>query len=184
MANENKAKDDLRYIVRVANRDLDGTLPVERALQRIKGVNQRMAKIDAFVFGKETNLPYDTKLGTLNDEQVAKLEDIVLHPLTYGIPKWAINKRNSVDSGQDSHLVMNELDFSLRNDLQRLGEIKSYRGLRHTWGLPVRGQRTKSSFRGKGNVVGVIKKDAKASAAPAKSADKGEKKSDKGEKKK
>jgi len=32
------------------------------------------------------------------------------------------------------------------------------------WGLPVRGQRTKSTHRGKGGTVGVSKKDTKAAA--------------------
>ena len=41
---------------------------------------------------------------------------------------------------------------------QRLKEIKSYRGLRHSLKLPVRGQRTRSHFRTKGNAMGVKKK--------------------------
>jgi hypothetical protein len=49
------------------------------------------------------------------------------------------------------------------------------------WGLPVRGQKTKSTHRGKGGVVGVTKKDvAKQGPAPpgksAPAADKKEKK--------
>ena len=48
-----------------------------------------------------------------------------------------------------------------------MSETKSYKGLRHTWGLTVRGQRTKSTHRGKGGVVGVLKKDAIAPAASA-----------------
>ena len=44
-------------------------------------------------------------------------------------------------------------------DLRRLKKIKSNRGLRHQWGLPVRGQRTKSNFRrSKGKAVGVKRK--------------------------
>ena len=64
---------------------------------------------------------------------------------------------------------MNDLAFCLRNDLSRLAEIKSYKGLRHMWGLTVRGQKTKSRHRRKGGVVGVAKKVAvKGKAAPAK----------------
>ena len=51
---------------------------------------------------------------------------------------------------------------------KRLQMIKSYKGMRHAAGLPVRGQRTKSNFRknkGKGS-LGVKKKTA-AAPAPA-----------------
>jgi len=70
---------------------------------------------------------------------------------------------------------MNDLDFSVRTDIQRLADIKSYRGLRLSWGLTVRGQRTKSTHRGKGTVVGVMKKDAGPGkgAKPVAGADKG-----------
>jgi len=32
-------------------------------------------------------------------------------------------------------------------DIKRLRKIKSYKGIRHAVGLPVRGQRTKANFR-------------------------------------
>ncbi|PIY72170.1 30S ribosomal protein S13, partial [Candidatus Roizmanbacteria bacterium CG_4_10_14_0_8_um_filter_33_9] len=44
----------------------------------------------------------------------------------------------------------------------RLKEIGSYRGIRHSRGLPVRGQRTKSNSRtkkGKRKTVGALKKE-------------------------
>jgi small subunit ribosomal protein S13 len=38
-------------------------------------------------------------------------------------------------------------------------KIRSYKGMRHAYGLPVRGQRTKSKFRkNKGKVKGVKRK--------------------------
>ena len=57
--------------------------------------------------------------------------------------------------------------FAQENDVKRLKRIRSYVGVRHGQGLPVRGQRTKSNFRrnkGKGP-LGVKKKEA-AKAAP------------------
>jgi len=45
-------------------------------------------------------------------------------------------------------------------DIKRLKKVKSYRGMRHAFGLPVRGQRTRSHFR-KGRSVGVQKKKVK-----------------------
>jgi len=49
--------------------------------------------------------------------------------------------------------------MSLREDLNRMKKMKSYKGVRHQLGLPVRGQRTKSSFR-KGTSLGVQRKKA------------------------
>ncbi|MAG21978.1 MAG: 30S ribosomal protein S13 [Candidatus Diapherotrites archaeon] len=152
---------DLRYIVRIAGKDLNGELPIWRALQAIKGVGQRAARSMAIVFEKETGKSFETKLGKMDEQFDKTLEDIVTNPGKHGLPVWTFNRRKDFETGQDSHIIMSDLDFTLRKDLQRLNEIKSYRGLRLSWGLPVRGQRTKSTHRGKGSAVGVMKKDAK-----------------------
>ena len=47
-------KEELRYIVRIANKDLDGKKPIYRALMGIKGINQRMGKIMAIKFEKKS----------------------------------------------------------------------------------------------------------------------------------
>ena len=48
-----------------------------------------------------------------------------------------------------NYTVEGELRKQVRQDIQRLIEISSYRGLRHRRGLPVRGQRTKTNARTK-----------------------------------
>jgi small subunit ribosomal protein S13 len=159
--------EEIRYIVRIAGKDLNGNKPIFMAIKGIKGIGMRMGRIISYLFEKETKIPFDTKIGTMTEEQDRKLEEILLQPEKYGVPQWALNRRKEFDSGIDRHIVMNDLDFALRKDLQRLNEIKSYRGLRHSWGLPVRGQKTRSTHRGKGGVVGVLKKDVKGAAAPA-----------------
>ena len=161
------AKKELRLIVRIANKDLDGAKPVPMALQKIKGIGQRMGHLIAHAFEVETGFDMSRKLGEIDETQDAKLEEILANPAKHGIPAWALNRRNDYESGNDKHIVLSDLDFGLRKDLQRLNEIKSYRGLRHSWGLTVRGQRTKSTHRGKGGVVGVFKKDSGKPVAPA-----------------
>jgi small subunit ribosomal protein S13 len=158
---------EFRYIVRIVNKDLNGQYSVQRALGNIKGIGQRMAHSIAAAFEKKTGIPPKTRLGEIPEGSDRELEEIILHPEQYGIPNWSLNRRKDFETGTDNHLVMAELDFSLRKDLQRLNEIKSYRGLRHSWGLPVRGQKTKSTHRGKGGVIGVLKKEAAKAAAPA-----------------
>ena len=158
---EKKVMEDIRYIVRIGGKDLNGELPIYRALQGIKGISHRMALNVAIAFEKETGKKYDMRIGKMEEEFDKKLEEIVLEPSKHGLPTWMFNKRKDFEEGQDKHLVMADLDFAKRKDLQRLNEIKSYRGLRLSWGLPVRGQSTKSTHRGKGSTVGVFKKDAK-----------------------
>lgn len=162
---------EINYIVRVAGKDLDGTKPVEYSIQGLKGVGPRIAEVLASKFIKEMNITRQKKLGELSTEEVARLEELILNPEKHGVPIWAMNRRNDIETGKDKHLIMNDLAFALKKDFERMGEMKSYKGLRHSSGLTVRGQKTKSRHRGKGGTVGVSKKDAgkpaaKAAAAP------------------
>lgn len=159
-----------RTIVRIAGKDLNGDHAISRAISTIKGISHRTGRLFAIALENETGIPADSKLSAIKEDNVKKLEDIIMNPGAHGIPEWCLNRRKDYASGKSKHLSMNELDFDLRNTLKRLGEIKSYRGLRHAWGLPVRGQRTKSTHRHKGGTVGVQKKDTtKPASAPAKS---------------
>ena len=150
---------EINYIVRILGKDLDGMKAVSESLRGIKGIDHRMGNIIANNFCKKNNVKKNLKLGELSLEQVKSLEDIISHPAKYDIPAWALNRQKEFESGADKHLTMNDLDFQLRNDFAMLAEIKSYRGLRHMWGLTVRGQKTRSTHRTKGKTVGVIKKD-------------------------
>ncbi|MFH0954947.1 MAG: 30S ribosomal protein S13 [Candidatus Micrarchaeota archaeon] len=170
-------KQEIRYIVRILNKDLNGNLSIGHALMSIKGISHRTGKLMASVFEKNTGINPNTKIGEMPEEFDKKLEDIAGHPDKYGMPQWMMNRRNDFEDGKTWHATMSELDFALRKDLQRLNEIKSYRGLRLSWGLTVRGQKTKSTHRNKGGVVSVTKKveaptgksqtPAKAAAKPA-----------------
>jgi len=178
------AENEIRYIVRIAGRDLNGNLPIYRALTKIRGVGIRMARNIAIGFEAKTGISAGSKIGMLSEDMDKQLEEIVLNPGNHGVPEWCLNRRKDFETGETKHQVMGDLEFQLRKDLQRLNLIRSYRGLRLSWGLPVRGQRTKSTHRGKGAVVGVFKKDAVKAAAPAVAAGKDEKKPAAPEKKK
>lgn len=61
--------------------------------------------------------------------------------------------------------VEGDLRQEIEQNIKRLEEIGSFRGLRHKKGLPVRGQRTKSNARtkrGKRKTVGTVRKEAVA----------------------
>lgn len=65
----------------------------------------------------------------------------------------------------DAYKIEGDLRADIAANVRRLKEIGSYRGLRHTRGLPSRGQRTRSNSRtkrGKRMTIGAIKKEVMA----------------------
>lgn len=149
-------------IVRVADTDLDGAKKLESALRFIKGVNFQMSRAIMVASG----LNPSAKLNELSEEEIKKLESIIHSPVKFGVPAWLVNRRKDMGTGADVHLVATELDLSQRSDIDQMKKIRCYKGVRHEMGLPVRGQRTRSSFR-TGGIVGVSRKAIKAAAAPA-----------------
>lgn len=162
---------DLRTIVRVMGADLDGEKPIIRALRGIKGISYSMSKAVIDVSGYDGN----TKLGAFAEQDIQKLEQIIRNPENYGIPSWMLNRRKDRETGKDMHYSGSDLIVAKKFDIQRMIDLKTYKGTRHMLGLPVRGQRTRSSFR-KGRVVGVIRKAALAQTQKAAAAGTEEKK--------
>ena len=67
------------------------------------------------------------------------------------------------DVVDNNYTVEGDLQRRVTNNIKRLKDINSYRGLRHKAGLPVRGQRTRTNARtrkGKGVAVGGAQKKA------------------------
>ncbi len=133
--------ENVKYIVRVANNDLDGQKPIIVALQGIKGVGQSVANAVCRV----CDISLTEKLGSLSDEKVAEVSAVVTK--MEALPVWMKNRRKDYETGEDMHILSSDLDFTQDSDLKRLKKVKSYRGLRHQWGLTVRGQKTKSNHR-------------------------------------
>ncbi|MBN1792525.1 30S ribosomal protein S13 [Candidatus Woesearchaeota archaeon] len=147
---------ELRHLVRILNNDVKGEKHVLYALTKIKGVSVMFANAVL----KKAGIPTTKKAGYLNEKEVAMIENLVQKPRNAGIPLWMLNRRKDVETGEDLHLITSTLDFTQEMDLKRLKKTKSYKGFRHQWGQPVRGQKTKSNFRvnkGKGS-LGVKKK--------------------------
>jgi len=154
-AAEASGGDELRAIVRVAGTDLDGEKPVWRAISGIKGIGHTLNRAIPVAAG----IDISRKLGSLNEQEMQKLEQAIKNPANFGIPIWALNRRRDPENGKDVHLTGSDLEVQRKFDVQHYIDLKSYRGFRHMFGLPVRGQHTRSTFR-KGRVVGVIRKSA------------------------
>ncbi|MBU5575302.1 MAG: 30S ribosomal protein S13 [Candidatus Aenigmatarchaeota archaeon] len=148
-----KVIEGVRGIVHIAETDLDGTKKVSHALLKIKGISHALARAIPYFAG----INHNELLGKLSDEQLEKLEDVILNPVKYGIPSHLLNRRSDPFTGEVKHLVASELTITTKSDIDFMKKIRCYKGIRHELGLPVRGQRTRSSFR-KGILVGVTKK--------------------------
>jgi small subunit ribosomal protein S13 len=149
---------EFKYIVRLANTDLDGHSTVEYALTGIKGIGIRVGASLADCAG----IPRTKKIGELTDAEVDKLEEII-RDLQNNLPPWLLNRRRDLETGEDRHIFSTDIPLVLRDDINRLKKIRCYRGIRHEQGQKVRGQRTRSNGR-TGLTLGVIKKKARGEA--------------------
>ena len=125
-------------MARIAGVNLPNQKRLEIGLTYIYGIGRSTAQ---HVLA-ELGLSADTKVKDLTDEEVTKLRDYI-----------------------DANLeVEGDLRRERTQSVKRLGEIGSYRGIRHRRNLPVNGQRTKTNARtrkGPKKTVGRGKKAAK-----------------------
>ena len=97
------------------------------------------------------------RAGEITSEELERIVTIIQNPTQYKIPTWFLNRQRDIVDGKDSQVLANGMDSKLREDLERLKKIRAHRGLRHYWGLRVRGQHSKTTGR-RGRTVGVSKK--------------------------
>jgi small subunit ribosomal protein S13 len=162
---------NFKYIVRIVNTDLDGEKPVIIAIQGVKGVGKRVADIIV----KKAAVSRTEKIGNVSDEKIEEMENLISTYSDYA-PSWAINRQNDLETGDDMHVVGIDQDVMLKDDINRMKMIKTYRGVRHETGQKVRGQRTRSNGR-TGLTLGVMRQRLQQGAGAADKGDKEEKKS-------
>ena len=108
-------------MARISGVDLPNDKRVEIGLTYIYGIgNTTSKKVLA-----ETGVNPDTRCRDLTEDDVKKLSDYIT---------------NNLD-------VEGDLRRNVAFDIKRLKEIGCYRGMRHTKGLPVRGQTSKNNAR-------------------------------------
>lgn len=86
------------------------------------------------------------------------------------VKELSVDDLNKINAELDQYAMEGDLVRKIRENIHRLKEIGAYRGIRHSRGLPARGQRTKSNARtkrGKRKTVGSFRKDALAAKASA-----------------
>lgn len=147
-------KKDFKAIVRIANTDIDGNKRLDYALTKIKGVSYSFASAICNVLNLDKNM----KAGYLTENDVEKINDLLKNPRKYNIPSWMLNLRKELFTGEDKHLIGHDINIYINQLIRLWSRIKTYKGIRHMKGLPVRGQRTKAHFRkNRGKPLGVMR---------------------------
>lgn len=123
------------------------------ALTAIKGVGRRFSNLVC----KKAEIDMNKRAGELSADELESLMAIVANPKNFKIPNWFLNRQKDFKDGSFSQITSSALDSKLREDLERLKKIRNHRGLRHYWGLRIKGQHTKTTGR-RGRTVGVAKK--------------------------
>ncbi len=113
--------------MRIAGVNIPDNKRVEVALTYIYGIGSSRAE----ELAHKANIPSSKRAKDLTPEELAKIKTLL----------------------EDSYKIEGELRQALRQNVNRLKNIKSYRGSRHAKRLPARGQRTKTNSRTiRGNV--------------------------------
>ncbi|MBD3193512.1 MAG: 30S ribosomal protein S13 [Candidatus Lokiarchaeota archaeon] len=141
---------------------VDGNAKVEYGLTQIKGVGKRFAQ--AVV--RSANVDPSLRIGAIPEKDLNQLEEIIMNPEGH-LPHFLLNRRKDLVRGSDRHILSNELEITVKRDIDRMKRMKSYKGIRHQRGLKVRGQRTKSTGR-HGLVIGVQRKKLRQQLAKKK----------------
>ena len=122
---------------RIAGVNIPEEKPVKVSLTYIYGIGSKVAQ-DIL---NKLNIDLNTRTKELTSAQVQKLQQEI--------------EKLPVEGG---------LRQEVRNNIESLKRIKAYRGLRHSMGLPSRGQRTRTNARtkkGKKKTVGAMTKDTR-----------------------
>jgi len=138
--------------VRIIGNDIPGDKKIIIGLTQIRGIGYNFANAILDLL----KIPTNSNIGYLSDSEIQSIEKILKNPSELKFPSWFLNRRKDIESGDDKHLLTSDITLTVRNDIEREKNTNSWRGYRHTFGLKVRGQRTRTTGR-KGGAVGVAK---------------------------
>ncbi len=134
-------------MARIAGIDLQDSWKADFALTKIRGLGWSLSRR---IF-KDTKIDHKKRVSELSAEEIAK-----------------------ISSELEKYTIEGDLVREVRGNIQRLQVIGTYRGGRHTKGLPTRGQRTRTNARtkrGKRKTVGAFKKEMMSKMAVGKTED-------------
>ncbi len=142
MAKDQDLGDDFSYMLRMADTDIDGLKPLGTALTAVRGIGDRTASMICGITGFDPGM----KAGHLDVTQQETLRQAI-GDYSQNVEVWMLNRQHDLESGDELHLVGQDLKLTNEDDISRLRSIKCYRGIRHAGGHKVRGQRGRSNGR-------------------------------------
>ncbi|KAL3315161.1 ribosomal 40S subunit protein S18B [Cichlidogyrus casuarinus] len=145
--------EKFQHILRVMNTNIEGQHKIMYAITAIKGIGRRYANICC----KKADIDISKRAGELTPDEVEKLVTVIQNPRQYKIPDYFLNRQRDIVDGKSSQIMSSGIEGKLREDTERMKKIRIHRGLRHYWGLRVRGQHTKTTGR-RGHTIGFSKK--------------------------
>lgn len=129
---------------RLSGVDIPSSKRIDMSLTYLYGIG----RTNVYPLLEQAKIEANRRASTLTSEEVSRLQKII-----------------------DNMKVEGDLRKDVSQNISRLKEINSFRGSRHTKGLPARGQRTRSNARtkrGKRVTIGALKKEALAKVETAK----------------
>ncbi|MEP0847994.1 MAG: 30S ribosomal protein S13 [Phycisphaerae bacterium] len=108
-------------MARIAGVDLPGDKRVDVALTRIYGIGRFRAR----EILRKTQIEPGVRANKLTEDEISRIANVI----------------------EKDYAVEGQLRRQVAQSIQRLKDIRCYRGLRHIRGLPVRGQRTRTNAR-------------------------------------
>ena len=123
-------------MARIAGVELPENKRIEFALPYIYGIGMSVAE----KIVEEAKVNLGARVKDLTEEEISRIQKLV-----------------------DKYTIEGDLRRQIQQNIRRLEEIGTYRGVRHKKGLPARGQRTRSNARtkrGKRVTIGAMKKDS------------------------
>jgi small subunit ribosomal protein S13 len=124
-------------LVRISGIDVPNDKHISIALTYIFGIGRSRAE----TILKKLNISNSIKAKDLSEEEIVKIREYI----------------------ENNFTIEGDLRREISQNIKRLIEVNSYRGIRHKRGLPVRGQRTHTNARtrkGKRRSVGIKKSQA------------------------
>ncbi len=106
---------------RISGVDIPDNKPIRIALRYIYGIGPKFAD----VILREVGVDGQLRANKLSEDEIGKLNQSI----------------------ESTYIVEGALRRQVQQNIQRLKDIRSYRGERHRKGLPVHGQRTRTNAR-------------------------------------
>jgi len=157
----------IRGIVRIAGKDMKGQQQLVDALTKIRGIGYNISRSIVKAIERDLGIARTAKVGALTEAQITAIEDLLKNLSKHGIASFLVNHARDDDTGENKHFIQSDLQFTVRQDVEKEKTLRTWIGWRTSLGQKTRGQHNRTTGRS-GITVGVLKKavkDQKAAAA-------------------